>query len=120
MCTNSWALGLACSEGSQQGFASLDEVDYVVLEENGKLSVFPKSEHAPVTCGDMHIQKSSGGIAHPLIIDGKIMEKDLVACGKDRAWLDEQLTARKTAKEQVFLLTLDDNEEIFCLLREDV
>ena len=23
MCTNSWALGPACSEGSQQGFASL-------------------------------------------------------------------------------------------------
>ncbi|MBQ7922399.1 MAG: DUF421 domain-containing protein [Clostridia bacterium] len=108
------------SELRQKGFASLDEVDYAILEENGRLSVFPVPKYAPVTCGDMQLSPTRKGIAHPLIVDGKIIERELDRCRKDKAWLEKQLQKRKTQPEKVFLLTLDDAGGVVCLLREDI
>ncbi len=107
------------SELRQKGFGSLDEVDYAILEENGKLSVFPLPDAAPVTCGDMRLSHPGKGIAHPLIIDGKISERELNGCRKNRSWLDRELHKRGVEIGQVFLLTLDDAGGIVCLLRED-
>lgn len=108
------------SELRLKGFGSLDEVDYAILEENGNLSVFPTPEYAPATCGDLRLSIPRKGVAHPLIIDGKIIKKELSGCKKDTAWLDKQLRDRDAALSEVFLLTLDDAGGIVCLLREDV
>lgn len=108
------------SELRLKGFASLDEVDYAILEENGRLSVFPSPEYSPATCGDMRLIHSNKGIAHPLIVDGKIIEKELTECKKDKDWLENQLSKQKAELKQVFLFTLDDAGGIVCLLREDV
>ena len=38
------------------GYFSLEQIQYAIMETNGKISVLPKSEFAPVTLGDMEIQ----------------------------------------------------------------
>lgn len=79
------------------GYSSPDEIEYAILEPNGKLSFFAKSN--PPT---------PQGIAHPLIIDGKISDYSLSAAGKSRKWLLRELEKKKLSPENVFLMTVDD------------
>ena len=79
------------------GYSSPDEIEYAILEPNGKLSFFAKSN--PPT---------PQGIAHPLIIDGKISDYSLSAAGKSRKWLLRELEKKKLSPENVFLMTADD------------
>lgn len=55
-----------------------------------------------------------------LINDGRLLRKNLTACGKDEAWLHHQLASRRiSSPRQVFLLTLDDQGELFFVKKED-
>ena len=54
-----------------------------------------------------------------LINDGHVMDQNLHACGRDQAWLDKELRARRlTSPRQVFLLTLDEAGTVVCVTKE--
>lgn len=59
---------------------SIDEVDYAILETNGKLSIFKKN-----------ILKMSGDYPLPIVIDGRIDKDSLQAIGKTTKWLLNRL-----------------------------
>lgn len=59
---------------------SIDEVDYAILETNGKLSIFKKN-----------ILKMSGDYPLPLVIDGKVDYDALRAINKTSKWLMNRL-----------------------------
>jgi len=106
------------SELRQGGFADPGEVEYAILEENGKVSVFPKSAYSPITCQDAGYKTAERGIAHPVIVDGEIMETELQHAGKSRKWLEKELQARKMILAQVFLCTVNDSGDIFWVKKE--
>ncbi len=103
------------SELRQQGYAGTDDVYTVVLEGNGKISVFPKAEAAPLTPRDMALSPKETGVSLPLITDGIVNEENLKHLGKDRAWLSRELTKRKVRCEDTFLLAVNEADEVsFC------
>lgn len=59
------------------GYFKLQEVQYAIMETNGKLSVFPKSECSPLTVGDMNIQVDKSALPINLVSEGKIMKENL-------------------------------------------
>jgi uncharacterized membrane protein YcaP (DUF421 family) len=79
------------------GYRSPEEIEYAILEANGKLSFFAK-ENAP----------EIKGIAHPVIIDGKTGKYSLEKTGKDVAWLERELKKRNKSKKEIFIMTVDD------------
>lgn len=70
----------------QQGYDSIRDIDYAILEPQGQLSVFSKPEKRPVTIKDMNLPKGVSGITVPLIVDGDIIYVNLnhVNYNKDR------------------------------------
>lgn len=70
----------------EQGIKSIEEVDYAVLENNGKLSVFEKTKDYPL----------------PLILDGKIDFQVLEEIGKEEIWIYEILKEKRIRLEDVF------------------
>lgn len=62
----------------QQNIKSIEEIEYAVLETNGKLSVFPKNE-------------SDGTFPIPLLISGIINKDALKMINKDKNWLISEL-----------------------------
>lgn len=62
----------------QHGVRNIAEVDYAILENSGRLSVFIKEEE-------------NQGIAVPLVMDGFIQKKHLRMIGKNERWLLENL-----------------------------
>ena len=85
--------------------SSLSDVDYAILEPNGKLSVFPKN---------------ASPLSHVCVIDGEIQKEALRDTQKNEVWLMNILkkTGVRDVKE-VFLLSVSDQDEITIIRNED-
>lgn len=94
------------------------DVNYAILEQNGKLSVFPKSHINDVATSDSTADTSDSGIAFPVIIDGDINYRNLKLVGRSEIWLTERLAERKIKTDGVFLFTVDDNGNENLILKD--
>ena len=74
------------SQLREQGIKSIEEVNYAVLENNGKLSVFNKDTEYPL----------------PIIMDGEIDKQVLKDLNKDEKWVYEILKKKNLKLENVF------------------
>ena len=79
-----------------QSIKSIEEVDYAILESNGKLSIFKKSE-------------SDNKFPLPVIINGKIDEETLVQINKTRNWVIDQLSKQNISLKDIFYCFFQNN-----------
>ena len=61
----------------QQGYDSISDVDYAILEPNGELSIFPIPSKKPITIEDLDLKSGISGITLHVIIDGVIIDENL-------------------------------------------
>lgn len=108
------------SELRLKDVSSIEDVDYAILEQNGKLSVFLKNDKRTVTLEDLGKGKAKGvGIAHSIICDGKINETELNSIGKGEKWLLKELHGRGVTLENILLFTIDDLGSINIIIKEE-
>lgn len=90
------------------GYFDISDIQTAILECNGKLSILPKSENRPMTPKDMNFIPNTDAMVANVVIDGKIMYKNLHHTGKDEKWLHGQLKSQgiKDLKD-VLLATCD-------------
>ena len=97
-----------------QGVFDPNEVDFAIMESNGRLSVLKKAEHLPRTPKDMNIPVKNSGISTELIYDGILIEENLRQLNKDKAWLMNELKAHGINNiSEVFLVTLNPEGSIY-------
>jgi len=84
---------------------SITDVEYAILEPNGALTVMKKFEQEAVTKVDMKIIPESIRIGLPaeVIVDGKIVEKNLTELGYTRQLLDKELRKQNINDIKVIL-----------------
>lgn len=71
---------------------SILDVDYAILEPNGDLSVLKKPEKESLTKQDMGIPSEIRHyIPSEIIVDGKVVDKNLAELGLHHAWLFDAL-----------------------------
>ena len=102
----------------QLGIPTIEDVDYAILEQNGKLTAIPRADAQPPTRAELGIAPPSDGIAHILIADGFINRFNLRGTGHDEAWLADELRNRGYTPDQVYLMTLNDSGRIFLVPKE--
>jgi len=100
------------SELRQKGYSSLSDINYAILEENGKISVFPKIQKSPLTVENTNIEPAEYGISHLIILDGSILQKNLALIGWDMHKLNKQLQKSSIDSSDVFLMTVDDGGRV--------
>ena len=93
---------------------NLGDVEYAILETSGQVTVIQKPEKRTTIPEDFQIQPEYEGIPYDLVIDGKIMEKNLQALGKNYAWLKKQVEKFKMKPEDALVVTIDGKGQIFC------
>lgn len=101
------------SEVRQSGLSSLDEVDYAILEQNGKISVIPKKSAQPPTAKDMNLTLPEPGIVHALVEDGKINDYNLRLLQLSRGWVEENLRSQGWELKNVFWMGVDDSGKLY-------
>lgn len=117
---NRYTVDELLEELRQQGYTSVSEVKYAVLENSGQLSVLPWARCQPPTAEQLGITPSQETTMPVILIDdGRILEKNLKACGRNEAWLHQTLKRQNMASpSEVFLLTVDEQGTVLCIKKE--
>lgn len=97
---------------------NLGDVEYAILETNGQVTVIQKPGKRNTIPEDFNIVPEYEGIPYDLVVDGKIMDKNLKAIGKDKEWLKKQVKKFKMKPEDALIVTLDGKGQIFCQKKE--
>lgn len=81
-----------------KGIRIIEEVDYAILETNGKLSVFQKQDD------------NNNVFPLPLVLDGVIEENNLKFINKTRKWLNNELNKKKINLDNIFYAFYKDDD----------
>lgn len=117
---NRFTLDELLEELRTQGYSSVEDVKYAVLENSGQLSILPWTAQQPPTAQQLGLDLQDD-VTLPVILvnDGRVLRRNLTACGRDEAWLKKQLHSQKlSSPREVFLLTLDEQGTVFCVKKE--
>ena len=96
------------------GYFDLNEVQCAMLETSGQISFLPKSFNRPVTPQDLAIQTDPASKWYDLVLDGKLIEENLHTSGKDRTWLNTQLSRAGIGQlSETFYAACDNQDNFF-------
>lgn len=93
---------------------NISDVEFAVLETNGQVSVFPKSQKRPTIPEDFHLTPPYEGLPLTIIMDGNLDRHHLQKSTKDLTWLMDELKKHTIDQiEDVFLASLDSSGKLF-------
>lgn len=97
-----------------RGAHNLSEIDTIVLEPYGKISVIKKPEALPLTRKQMNLPPKTISLPTILIHDGKIDERNLHAMGLDYDWLMTKLKEKGiTNPKDIFIAMLESDGTVY-------
>lgn len=99
------------------GYMSVAEVAFAILETNGQLSIVPSADNRPVTAKDFNFI-SDATLPRNIIKDGELDENNLSSIGRDKNWLKKMLKSHNVSIEEVFLFTSDGKESFYLQKKE--
>ena len=91
------------SEMRAQGVGDIEEIDYAILEQSGKISI---------------LKEKDTKIAHVLIIDGEYNEPEMAVAKYSRDKIAAELARRGTDRRDVFIMSVDDENNINIIKKE--
>ncbi len=98
---------------------NLGDIEYAILETSGQVTVIPKPEKRNVIAEDLNITTEYEGISYDLVVDGKVMNKNLKKIGKDYNWLKKEVRKFNMNPEEALIVTYDGKGQIFCQKKEN-
>ncbi len=97
---------------------NLGDVEYAILETSGQVTVIQKPEKRNTIPEDFNITPEYEGIPYDLVVDGKVMNKNLKLIGKNYNWLKKQVEKFGIKPEEALVVTIDGKGQIFCQEKE--
>lgn len=98
---------------------NIADVEFAVMETNGEISIYLKSDKKPVTAHDLGKKVAPQAEPQTVIMDGNILDEPLASLGLNRQWLETQLENMGVAIENVFLGQVDSSGDLFLDLFDD-
>ena len=96
-----------------KNYPNVSDIEFAILETNGQFSIIPKAEKRGVVTEDLGIAVQAEELPITLIIDGKLIPKNLQTSGYDKQWVIKQLKEKNINNiEDVFFGFLS-SESIF-------
>ena len=93
---------------------NLGDVEYAILETSGQVTVIQKPDKRTTIPKDFNITPEYEGIPYDLVVDGKVMYKNLKTIGKDYNWLKKQVNKFNMEPEEALIVTFDGGSQMFC------
>ncbi len=96
-------------EVRNKGAVSLSQVEYIIMETNGKVSVIVNSQNSPVTPADMKIKGQPTYMSYVIIDNGNLISSNLKRLNLSRNWVDVQLKINNLdSVKDVFYLSFEE------------
>ena len=93
---------------------NIGDVEYAILETSGQVTVIPKPNKRATTPEDFNIEPQYEGIPYDLVVDGRVMYKNLEKIGKNYVWLKKQTEKFGIKPEEALIVTIDGENKFFC------
>ena len=93
---------------------NIGDVEYAILETSGQVTVIPKPDKRNTIPADFNIKPKYEGISYDLVVDGRVMYKNLEKLGKNYIWLKKQTEKFGINPEQAIIVTIDGDNQFFC------
>ena len=100
------------------GVRDIAAVEYAFLETNGRLSVLQYASETPPSANDLKIAVENSGFPRILISDGRLIRENLKKSGYEEKWLEKQIRPYGGKISEIFLLTVDDAANVYCVRKE--
>lgn len=107
------------SEIRQSGLGSIAQVDYAILEQNGKISIIPRKSAQPPDAAALGLDPQENGIVHVLVADGVINQYNMKLFSFTDKRLEQELQKRRKKLADIFFLGIDDGGELYWIDKED-
>ena len=96
------------SQIRQNGIFDLDEVDYAILEENGKMSIIPKHRNRQPDFDDLNVKCQDSGVMHVIISDGSLNQHNLTLLNLSEQDIYKKLNNAGLYLNDVLCMTIND------------
>lgn len=94
------------------GYFNLADIEYAIMETTGKISFMPIAQKRQLTPKDFNFAPMADGLYINVIIDGKIIKKDLKNARITENELKAQLKDRGVKAENILLATIDNKKHL--------
>ncbi|UVI33021.1 DUF421 domain-containing protein [Paenibacillus spongiae] len=104
----------------EKNIFDIEEVQYAILELNGKVSVLRKPDYLPVVHKDLNIlSKVKQAFPIELIMDGRWIEDNLQQNSIDKQWLLSQIKMKGKSVHEISYAVMTSNNQLFFDYYED-
>lgn len=101
------------------GVLDLNDVEYAILETNGRINIIPTPQERPATAGQLGVTGPDAGYPIIVINNGRVLSDNLRLLGYDEKWLKKRLAENGlSAPSEVYMMTADQRGGIFLAPRE--
>lgn len=107
-----------CVQLRQLGAYNINDVQYCIIEPNGKLSIQLKPEKRSPNCEQLSISVQDNGIEAVIISDGELLKNSMRLCNIDAKWINEILSQEQLTKDDVMIMTANRLKE-YTIIRKD-
>ena len=107
------------SEMRQKGITDISEVEYAILEQNGKLSVIPKAPYKPPTAAELNINTAESGISHIVVCEGRINKNALKTLSLSKEEVLKEIKMQGATLKNVYVMLMDDTKKVQIIKKEE-
>lgn len=100
-----------CVQLRQQGIFSIEDVEYCIVETNGKLSVLEKPEKRNPTAEDLNVRVKDTGLEVVVINDGEFLTSSMKLNNTSVKEIKKILKKENTDIKDVFIMTYNKSGE---------
>lgn len=108
-----------CVQLRQLGAYNIMDIQFCIIEPNGKLSVLLKPEKRSPNCEQLSIAVQDTGIEAVIISDGEYLKNSMRLCNVDKQWIDEILRGENLRLEDVMIMSANRLKE-YHIIRKDI
>ncbi len=94
------------------GAVSLSQVEYIIMETNGRISVILNTENSPVTTKDLNLEPKPAPVhmSYVIVDNGTLVKNNMKRLGLNKAWLEKQMEVHKVKRIQdIFYLSFEQD-----------
>ena len=107
-----------CEELRQKDVFALGDVDYAIIETNGRMSVIKKPEKEQPSAEQLGLKPQGAGIEAVVVSDGVLSEDALQMVRKSRQWVLQILQKQNLSQKEVFIMTANSSGQIQIIKKE--
>ena len=95
-------------------YFNFDDIEYAIVETNGKITAIPKVATTPVTKEDLQIESPENRLFIILVSDGKLVKENMLLAKVDEAFILRQIKkAGENKIKDILVFTLDNNGNMY-------